>query len=385
MRKFNKKIFSLAAIIGLGTITTCSTVITSCGASEAKNLTIDGVPTVIGTIINNAGSWSNSFKLLNDGKEVDNSKVEWKLFSNEPEENEEKDISFLKIENGLISWESLDETKIGTYEVLVTAKYLDKEVDHDFSFIVGSNKGLVFTKSPDAKSYILTTDSTMQNNTDPVVIPTSYTEGDITLPVTSIGDNFTPGVAFNQAFYIPDTITSIGNNFFNNAAKFNKELRIPDSVKSIGQKFMISCAAFNSPLILPSGIDTINEYFLSGCSSFDNEITIPDSVKIIKEGFLFSCSSLSQRFVVPSSVTSVGEKFLTGCNKFAKGGLVIYASASAFSISDQSFSTNVPTAGIYKDGLVINVSSKADQETFERNFPKSDSDPYRNIVFAIKD
>ena len=102
MRKFNKKIFSLAAIIGLGTITTCSTVITSCGASEAKNLTIDGVPTVIGTIINNAGSWSNSFKLLNDGKEVDNSKVEWKLFSNEPEENEEKDISFLKIENGLI-------------------------------------------------------------------------------------------------------------------------------------------------------------------------------------------------------------------------------------------------------------------------------------------
>ena len=56
MRKFNKKIFSLAAIIGLGTITTCSTVITSCGASEAKNLTIDGVPTVIGTIINNAGS-----------------------------------------------------------------------------------------------------------------------------------------------------------------------------------------------------------------------------------------------------------------------------------------------------------------------------------------
>ena len=91
MRKFNKKIFSLAAIIGLGTITTCSTVITSCGASEAKNLTIDGVPTVIGTIINNAGSWTNSFKLLNDGKEVDNSKVEWKLFSNEPEENEEKD------------------------------------------------------------------------------------------------------------------------------------------------------------------------------------------------------------------------------------------------------------------------------------------------------
>ena len=384
MRKFNKKIFSLAAIIGLGTITTCSTVITSCGASEAKNLTIDGVPTVIGTIINNAGSWSNSFKLLNDGKEVDNSKVEWKLFSNEPEENEEKDISFLKIENGLISWESLDETKIGTYEVLVTAKYLDKEVDRDFSFVVGSNKGLVFTKSPDAKSYILTTDSTMQNNTDPVVIPTSYTEGDITLPVTSIGDNFTPGVAFNQAFYIPDTITSIGNNFFNNAAKFNKELRIPDSVKSIGQKFMISCAAFNSPLILPSGIDTINEYFLSGCSSFDNEITIPDSVKIIKEGFLFSCSSLSKPFDVPSSVTFVGEKFLTGCNKFHLG-INIYASASAFRISNQSFSTNVPTAEIYTQGLVINVSSKADQETFERNFPNSDSDPYRKIVFAIKD
>ena len=100
--------------------------------------------------------------------------------------------------------------------------YLDKEVDRDFSFVVGSNKGLVFTKSPDAKSYILTTDSTMQNNTDPVVIPTSYTEGDITLPVTSIGDNFTPGVAFNQAFYIPDTITSIGNNFFIYFLKFNK-------------------------------------------------------------------------------------------------------------------------------------------------------------------
>ena len=75
MRKFNKKIFSLAAIIGLGTITTCSTVITSCGASEAKNLTIDGVPTVIGTIINNAGSWSNSFKLLKEKYKIPSSKL----------------------------------------------------------------------------------------------------------------------------------------------------------------------------------------------------------------------------------------------------------------------------------------------------------------------
>ena len=147
---------------------------------------------------------------------------------------------------------------------------------------------------------------------------------------------------------------------------------------------MISCAAFNSPLILPSGIDTINEYFLSGCSSFDNEIIIPNSVKTIKEGFLFSCSSLSKPFDVPSSVTSVGEKFLTGCNKFAHG-ITIYASASAFSISPQSFSTNVPTAEIYTEGLVIKFSSKADLETFERNFPNSDSDPYRKIVFDIKD
>ena len=61
MRKFNKKIFSLAAIIGLGTITTCSTVITSCGALEAKNLTIDGVPT---KKISDNNSHSNLEKML---------------------------------------------------------------------------------------------------------------------------------------------------------------------------------------------------------------------------------------------------------------------------------------------------------------------------------
>ena len=148
---------------------------------------------------------------------------------------------------------------------------------------------------------------------------------------------------FIESITIPETVTSIGNDAFQNCkalATLNSEIEgvfdIPASVKQISQNTFENCFmlekvtipatvtsignyAFNSCTQLAeinladgSMLETIGNNAFSGCVMVP-EITIPATVTSIGE-YAFQNLSLITKVVVPDSVMSIGVGAFKGCN-----------------------------------------------------------------------
>lgn len=126
--------------------------------------------------------------------------------------------------------------------------------------------------------------------------------------VTSIG-----GDAFNNCgiseINIPEGITEIEANTFRGCINLSS-ITIPESVTSIGSSAFAFCSGLTS-ITIPSRVTIIDEYAFEACDSITS-IIIGASVTSIGEYAFRNCDSLT-RITIPASVTSIGALAFDGC------------------------------------------------------------------------
>jgi hypothetical protein len=159
--------------------------------------------------------------------------------------------------------------------------------------------------------------------------------GDLTIPeiLTSIGNNaFDDCSGFNGNLTIPSSVTSIGVNAFRNCSGLTGDLTIPNSVTSIGSQAFYNCYGFNGNLTISSSVTSIEFFTFRGCYSLTGNLTIPSSVTSIGGYAFYNCLSLTGNITIPGSVTSIGDYAFYNCSNLT-GDLTIPSSVTSIGIS----------------------------------------------------
>ena len=196
------------------------------------------------------------------------------------------DTSSATIAKGTVTPENLtDSTPISGRVALEIRSTVDQTFDL-------SNIAVLFSQAAnlDEIDYALNDDGSISINHytgsgSNIVIPDSYTVGDVTYPVTSVGTSTFANNTDIQAVTLPDTITSIGNYAFQNCSNLTN-------------------------INLPVGITEIGESAFSSCLKL-TEIMLPDTLTTIGASAFFNCQSISDTLNIPASVTSIGQGGLT--------------------------------------------------------------------------
>ena len=151
--------------------------------------------------------------------------------------------------------------------------------------------------------------------------------------VTTIGSYAFSGNGKLSSLVIPDCITSIENEAFQNCYNLCSVV-IPNTVTYIGAYAFAQCNNLQSAT-LPEGLTVIEPGLFEGCNSlqsivipntvtrignyaFNNcnalrEVTIPNGVTYLGEGAFAWCNSL-QKIVIPGTVVETGWNVLRECN-----------------------------------------------------------------------
>ena len=157
--------------------------------------------------------------------------------------------------------------------------------------------------------------------------------------VTRIGSWAFEGCESLISITIPDSVTSIGHDAFNNSAYYNdknnwtdgvlyignilitadektvaESYTIKEGTKVIGDDAFVWCC-LNS-ITIPDSVTNIGDEAFSDCDSLTS-ITIPDSVTRIGDYAFSYCSCLTS-ITIPDSVTRIGEHAVYGCGSLTE-------------------------------------------------------------------
>ena len=135
-------------------------------------------------------------------------------------------------------------------------------------------------------------------------------EGEYNIPdgVTSIGDNAFENCLNLTSITIPDSVTSIGNRAFYFCFDLTN-ITIPSSVTSIGVAAFSQCAALTDIVILGS-VTVVSD------SAFDNSYNLASvkiSASVTSIGTYASVTGALDKVPVPVSVTSIMKSAFSDC------------------------------------------------------------------------
>ena len=151
--------------------------------------------------------------------------------------------------------------------------------------------------------------------------------------VTSIGNNAFQDCSALTSIEIPNSVTNIGNGAFSGCSGLTS-VEIPNSVTSIGSSAFSGCSGLAS-IEIPNSVTNIGSGAFSYCSGLTS-VEIPNSVTAI-EGWTFSGCSGLRNIEIPNSVESIGEDAFYNCS----GLTSVTIGNSVTSIKDYAFYYNV--------------------------------------------
>ena len=111
-----------------------------------------------------------------------------------------------------------------------------------------------------------------------------------------------------DSFTIPDGVTEIGENAFNNCESLTS-ISIPDSVKKIGYSAFSYCTNLTS-ITIPDSVAAIEGFAFAHCTSLTS-VTIPESVTKIGSHAFGTCTSLTS-ITIPDSSMEIEENAFYG-------------------------------------------------------------------------
>ena len=129
---------------------------------------------------------------------------------------------------------------------------------------------------------------------------------------------------------IPDSVTSIGNNAFEDCSGLTG-ITIPDSVASIGNNAFYNCDGLTG-ITIPASVTSIGEFAFYSCDGLTS-ITMPDSLTNIGKYAFKNCINLTT-VEIGSGCTSIGIYAFSDCPKLKK--ITCHAN-TAPSISQSTF------------------------------------------------
>ncbi|MDR1939252.1 MAG: leucine-rich repeat protein, partial [Clostridiales bacterium] len=128
--------------------------------------------------------------------------------------------------------------------------------------------------------------------------------------VTSIGDNAFNNCYFLASIEIPNSVTSIGINAFSGCASLTY-IKLSDSLTGIGDGMFSACQSL-AEIELPDSVTSIGKDAFRNCPNL-TDIKLPDSLISIGANAFYQCSKLSS-IEIPSKVTTIGDYAFIQCN-----------------------------------------------------------------------
>ena len=112
---------------------------------------------------------------------------------------------------------------------------------------------------------------------------------------------------------LPDTVTEIGYNAFENSGLFT--IKLPEKLKKIQSYAFAGCGNLSS-IIIPGTVTSIESSVFSGCSALTT-VRIPESVTEMGESVFKNCSSLYD-VNLSSSCVNIKKSMFEGCSSLEK-------------------------------------------------------------------
>lgn len=198
------------------------------------------------------------------------------------------------------------------------------------------------------------------------VIP-NYHDGVMITSIQNINNNYAFEEINITSVRMPDTITTLGDNAFNNCRSITN-LEIPEGITSIGYACFRDCRALESINLEHQPIDKIELEAFGNCTSLKS-ITIPETVTSIGQAAFYYDIMLETIYfnaVRCDDVTAkncfyrVGEKTASGMNVYFGNSVeripsrLFYYTSNGPNINVISIGENVTEVGEYAFGIILN-------------------------------
>lgn len=164
-----------------------------------------------------------------------------------------------------------------------------------------SESDVTFELNDDGKSYGV---SYCENSASgSLTIPSTYNGK----PVTSISYLAFYGCANLDSITIPNSVTSIGEDAFNNTAYYNNSGNWENDVLYIGNHLIKAKDTVSGDYVVKDSTKTIADKAFSGCSGL-SYVTIGNRVTSIGDGAFLSCPNVTVRCYIGSYAQVFAEK-----------------------------------------------------------------------------